>query len=130
MTRKAKRPAPPPALHELEAVVMREMWRRESATVREALEALNRGRKQRAYTTVMTIMARLYRKGLLTRERRGKTDVYSIAMTEGEYREARARAEVEALVAEFGDLALAHFSQQVEGLDAKRLRALRELAGE
>ncbi len=44
---------------------MEEMWNRGSATVREVLDALNRGPKQRAYTTIMTIMARLDRKGLL-----------------------------------------------------------------
>ncbi len=110
---------------------MEEMWRnRETAPVREVLEALNKGRKKRAYTTVMTIMARLYRKGLLTRERSGKTDIYSVALTRDQYRERRARAEVEALVAEFGDVALAHFSQQVDRLDPKRVKALRELAGE
>lgn len=110
---------------------MEEMWRnRETATVREVLEALNRGRKQRAYTTVMTIMARLYRKGLLLRKRDGKTDVYTVALSRDEYRDRRARAEVEALVTEFGDVALAHFSQQVDGLDPKRVKALRELAGE
>jgi len=119
----------PPRLHELEAEVMEEMWRRETATVREVLDTLNSGRKQRAYTTVMTIMARLYRKGLLTRKRRGKTDVYKIVTSRDEYREARAQAEVEALVDEFGDLALAHFSEQMDRLDPERLRALRRTAG-
>lgn len=118
----------PPPLHELESEVMEEMWRRETSTVREVMEALNRGRKKRAYTTIMTIMARLYRKGLLKRQRDGKTDVYTIALTREDYREARAEAEVAALVDEFGDLALAHFSEQVSGLDAKRLRELRRLA--
>lgn len=107
---------------------MEEMWQRETATVREVLGALNRGHKQRAYTTVMTIMARLDRKGLLTRKRLGKTDVYTIVLSRDEYREARAQAEVAALVDEFGDLALAHFSEQVGRLDPKRLRALRRMA--
>jgi predicted transcriptional regulator len=107
---------------------MEEMWRRETATVRQVLGALNSGRKQRAYTTVMTIMRRLDRKGLLTRKRTGKTDIYTIVMSRDEYREARAEAEVEALVDEFGDLALVHFSEQMDRLDPKRLRALRRMA--
>ena len=125
---RAKNNASPPALYELESEVMEEMWRRETGTVREVMEALNRGRKKRAYTTIMTIMARLYRKGLLKRERDGKTDFYTIALTRQDYREARAEAEVAALVDEFGDLALAQFSEQVSGLDPKRLRELRRLA--
>jgi predicted transcriptional regulator len=107
---------------------MEEMWRRETGTVREVMEELNRGRKKRAYTTIMTIMARLDRKGLLTRKRKGKTDVYTVALTREAYREARAEAEVAALVDEFGDLALVHFSEHVSALDGKRLRELRRLA--
>jgi predicted transcriptional regulator len=123
----ARKKVPPP-LHELESEVMEEMWRRETGTVREVMEQLNRGRKKRAYTTIMTIMARLYRKGLLTRRRNGKTDVYTAAMTRDAYREARAEAEVAALVDEFGELALVHFSEHMAGLDPKRLRELRRLA--
>lgn len=108
---------------------MEEVWRRRQATVREVLTSLNRGTRKRAYTTVMTIMSRLYRKGLMTRAREGKTDLYKPAMSREEYMDARAEAEVEALVDEFGDVALAHFAEQVEKLNPEQLRALRELAG-
>ena len=118
----------PPALHELESLVMEEVWCQDQATVREVLTALNGGEKVRAYTTVMTIMTRLDAKGLLTRERRGKTDVYKPVMTREQYLSARAESEVQALVSEFGDLALAQFAEQVGKLDTKRLDALRELA--
>ncbi len=123
-----RKKSPPPALHELEAEVMEVVWAQELATVREVLEALNEGPKQRAYTTVMTIMARLDTKGVLTRERQGKTDIYKPVMTREEYLDARAQAEVEALIHEFGDVALAHFAEQVDKLDAERLDALRKLA--
>lgn len=108
---------------------MDEVWRQGEATVRAVLIALNRDTKERAYTTVMTIMSRLDRKGLLTRTRTGKSDLYRPVMSRAEYLDARAEAEVEALVEEFGDVALAHFAEQVEGLNPKQLRALRELAG-
>lgn len=120
----------PPALHELEAEVMVELWRRERATVRETLDALNRGEKQRAYTTVMTVMVRLCEKGLLVRERVGTSDVYRPAMTRDEYLRDRSRHEVEGLVSQFGDHALAHFSRQVEQLSAQQAEALRRLADE
>lgn len=122
--------AAPPALHELEAEVMGEAWRHDEVTVREVLEALNRGSKQRAYTTIMTIMARLDRKGLLTRRRVGKGDVYRPLLSREEYLEARARSEIDGLVADYGDLALAHFARRLENLDPERRRALRRLAGE
>ncbi|MGI8845971.1 MAG: BlaI/MecI/CopY family transcriptional regulator [Thermoleophilaceae bacterium] len=119
----------PPPLHELEAEVMEHVWDHDRATVREVLEALNRGPRQRAYTTVMTIMGRLHRKGVLEREREGRTDVYWPALGRAAYLDARAKAEVEALVEEFGDVALAHFAGQVERLDPERLEKLRRLAG-
>src|SRR3954451_10639692 len=120
---------PPPALAATEAKIMEEVWRQGEATVRQVLEASNKGSKQRAYTTVMTIMNRLDKKGLLKRRRHGRTDVYIPKMTREEYRERRAQAEIGALVDEFGDLALAHFARQVEALDRERLRDLRRLAG-
>lgn len=107
---------------------MDEVWRREEVTVREVLEVLNEGRKQRAYTTIMTIMSRLHGKGLLQRKRRGKTDVYRPVMSREEYLDARAKREVDELVADYGDLALAHFSRQLQTLDPKRREQLRKLA--
>ncbi len=123
-------PTTPPALHELESEVMEEMWRQREATVRDVLEALNRGPKERAYTTIMTIMGRLWEKGLLSRKRRGRADVYRAILSREDYLQARAEAEVDAVVEEFGDLALSHFARQVEGLDPERLRRLRELTND
>ncbi|MBA2513217.1 MAG: BlaI/MecI/CopY family transcriptional regulator [Solirubrobacterales bacterium] len=123
-----RKKSPPPPLHELESEVMEEMWQREDATVREVLEALNQGPKQRAYTTVMTIMVRLDRKGLLRRRRRGKSDVYRPTLPRAEYLDARARTEVAALLEQYGDVALGHFANQVEALDPERLEQLRSLA--
>jgi hypothetical protein len=75
-TRKSD-PVPPP-LHELEAEVMEELWKSGEAPVRTVMDALNKGTsKKRAYTTYMTIMARLHRKGMLVRRREGKTDFYA-----------------------------------------------------
>ena len=129
MARKENADVPPP-LHELESEVMEEVWRRAGpTTVREVLDALNgRTPKQRAYTTVMTIMRRLDGKGLLTRERDQKTHVYSAAISRESYLEARARAEVGALVDEYGDAALVHFARHMEQLDRKRRDQLRRLA--
>lgn len=128
MAHKHRKPSAP-LLHELESLVMEEVWRQEQATVREVLTALNRGEKERAYTTVMTIMARLDEKGILTRERRGKTDVYEPVLSREQFMEARAGDEVQSLIREFGDIALAHFAEEVGNLDPKRLEALRKLAG-
>ena len=121
----------PPPLHELEAEVMEELWERGEASVRDVMEALNKGAdKERAYTTYMTIMARLDGKGLLERRRRGKTDFYSPLYTRDQYADLRARAELDSIVDQFGELALAHIARQLAGLDPKRRRALQRLARE
>jgi predicted transcriptional regulator len=121
----------PPPLHELEADVMAEVWERGEASVREVMEALNAGAgKERAYTTYMTIMARLDSKGLLDRRRQGKTDFYRPRYARNQYADLRARAELDSIVDQFGDLALAHIARQLAGLDPRRRRALQRLARE
>lgn len=121
--------APVPALHEVEAEVMDDVWRLGEVNVRSVLEALNaRFDKQRKYTTIMTIMSRLHAKGVLSRRRDGKTDLYAPVLSREQYDEARAHAQVEALVDEYGDLALVHFAKQMARLDPQRREQLRRLA--
>jgi predicted transcriptional regulator len=127
--KKRSRQAPPPHLHELESEVMEEIWSVGEANVRAVMDALNeRAEKPRAYTTYMTIMARLHRKGVLDRRREGNTDVYVPVLDRDDFMTARAGADVEGLVAEYGDVALSHFARQVAQLDPERRRALQRLA--
>src|SRR6202034_2621277 len=59
-------------LGELEAVIMDRLWEwGRPALVREMVDALHDDRPL-AYTTVMTVMENLYRKGWLRRERDGR----------------------------------------------------------
>lgn len=127
---RARSPKVPPVLHELEAEIMDEVWRRdEPTTVKLVMDALNRKTKPpRAYTTYMTVMRRLDDKGLLTRERSGRHDSYRATLTREEYQERRAGAEVRGLVDEFGDVALAHFARSLSTLDPAQQRRLRRLA--
>src|ERR1700730_2881709 len=118
-----------PVLHELEAEVMEELWAQGEAPVRSVMDALNkRTSKERAYTTYMTIMARLHKKGVLDRRRQGKTDFYAPKLHRDEFMALRARAEVGGLVDQYGEVALSHFARQVASLDPARRRALQRLA--
>src|SRR2546423_15544318 len=111
----------PPPLHELESEVMEQVWEAGESSVRSVMEALTRRpATDRAYTTYMTIMARLHKKGMLLRRREGKTDFYAPAYERQEYMDLRAGAQVEELVTQFGDVALSHFAQQMAGLDPAR----------
>ena len=108
---------------------MAEVWRRGESSVRDVLEALNdRQPRQRAYTTVMTIMTRLAGKGLLERRREGKTDLYRARLDEEAYRQQRAAAEVQTLVDEFGEVALVHFAREMAKLEPGKRDRLRRLA--
>lgn len=127
---RSRAPAVPPPLHELEEEIMEEIWRQGETTVRLVMDALNRKAKPpRAYTTYMTVMRRLNDKGLLDRTRAGRHDAYAPKLTREQYQQRRADAEVQGLVDEFGDVALAHFAKSLSTLDPARRRQLRRLAG-
>jgi len=108
---------------------MHEVWRQGETNVKQVMEALNRSNPTpRAYTTYMTVMQRLDKKGLLSRKRTGRSDTYVPRLSEEEYREGRARAQVVGLVDEYGDLALSHFARALSSVDPAKLRRLRKLA--
>ena len=63
-------------LGQLEAAVMERLWSWDRPVlVREVLEDLQRDRPL-AYTTVMTVLDNLHRKGLVLREKRGRAYAY------------------------------------------------------
>jgi BlaI family penicillinase repressor len=83
-----------PVLTELELEIMKVVWERETSTVRDVYEIL-RDRRQIAYTTVMTMMRILEKKGHLKVSRADRAHVY---------RPARPRQRVVAeMVREFVD---------------------------
>ena len=59
----------------LEAEVMEVVWRLKEASVKQVLFQLE-GAHRPAYTTVMTTLSRLAKKGVLQRSRRGRRFVY------------------------------------------------------
>jgi predicted transcriptional regulator len=117
-------------LGDLEEAVMRLMWAREKATVRQIHVLLQESGRQLAYTTVMTVMSRLAMKGLLARDLIGKTHTYRATTSrEGFLRAASAR-QVEALVEDFGDIAVAQFLAEVTRLSPERRRQLEQLVAD
>lgn len=105
---------------ELEATVMQCLWQRgEPMTVREVLHELNSGRTW-AYTTVMTVMDNLHRKGQLQREMHGRAWRYTPTRTRAEH----TAAVLQEVLAEGGDRreALLHF---VADLDEETVGQLR-----
>jgi predicted transcriptional regulator len=62
----------------LERDVMRVLWEGSDLAVRDVQTRLSRGV---AYTTVMTTLDRLFKKGVLTRRQTGRAFLYSAALT-------------------------------------------------
>ncbi len=112
---------------DLEAVVMRLVWARaEPVTVRDLFDELRQERVI-AYTTVMSTMDNLYRKGWLARVKEGKAYRYAATASREEY---SARLMHEAL-AVGGDTTavLSHFVAQIGDAESEALReAVRQLA--
>lgn len=93
----------------------------EPVLVREVLEQIQRERDI-AYTTVMTVMDNLHRKGVLSREREGRAYRYRAVRSREEHT-ADLMEEVLA-TSEDRTATLMHFVQQI---DQGELDALREL---
>ena len=66
---------PHPTLTPQELAIMKVVWRKDEATVRDVCDALNTERTV-AYTTVMTMMRILEAKGYLTKATQEKAHVY------------------------------------------------------
>jgi predicted transcriptional regulator len=107
---------------ELEAVIMDRVWEHTGpVTVRELHDELSAERVI-AYTTVMSTMDNLHRKGWLNRVKEGKAYRYSPSASRAEY---SARLMREAL-ADGGDteMVLSHFLAQIDGEESEALRSV------
>lgn len=106
---------------------MERVWKIGPVTVRDIVDDVGRARGL-AYTTVMTVMVRLHRKGLLERTREGKTYTYRAAFTREEHHARLSRDLARGLVSQYGDAALVAFSAELDGVDTQHRAALRRLA--
>ena len=107
---------------DLESVIMQMIWDHgRPVTVRELFDELSQDRVI-AYTTVMSTMDNLHRKGWLTRAKEGKAYRYTATASREEY---SARLMRDAL-AGGGDTeaVLSHFVAEIGGEESKVLRSV------
>ena len=105
---------------DLEAVVMERLWMRDGATpVREVFEDL-RHHREIAYTTVMSTMDNLHRKGWLCRERHGKAYLYWPSVSREQYSAQLMREALDD--GGRSDLVLTHFLEQISDDESAALR--------
>ena len=79
----------PPTIPDSELDVLKVLWDRGQATVREALETLRAAGRQWSYATVATLLDRLESKGLVTSDRSDLAFVYRPAISSQEVRKRR-----------------------------------------
>jgi predicted transcriptional regulator len=82
-------------LGHLESKVMDVLWARGECSVRDVIDQLNR---PLAYTTVMTTMDRLYKKGLLERRKEERAFYYQAKLSKAELELKRADTLISCLV--------------------------------
>ncbi len=98
----------------LEAEIMEQVWRSGSTTVRDVHRAIG-GRRDLAYTTVMTVVGRLAEKGLLRREGKdGAAWVYVPTLSKAEFTRAAATDVLRGLMRDFGTSTINQFVELVD----------------
>lgn len=122
-------PAIEDVLGPLGAAVMRVVWSQRESSVATVLDALNTDRdRPLAYTTIMTILVRLFERGLLAREKRGRQFVYRSNGDEGALLEELSARAVDDLLARYGTTALRQFAVRLADADPELQRRVVALA--
>jgi predicted transcriptional regulator len=114
-------------LGKLEIAVMEILWQSSPLTVRQVHDRVSRERHL-AYTTIMTVMLRLAGKGVLRRAKQGRAFIYRPARSREELRADLAAGVSRALLADFGEVAVAQFVKQLASIDPSALSRLGDLA--
>lgn len=113
-------------LGELEAEIMEIIWELEDISVRRVLNRL-RKKKKVAYTTVMTVMTRLYDKGIL-RRKMDDTGAYIYSPTQDKqtFLAVASKKAINHLLKEYGEVAVAQFMDIIESSHVKDLEEWRQ----
>ncbi|MGB3257396.1 MAG: BlaI/MecI/CopY family transcriptional regulator [Ornithinimicrobium sp.] len=110
-------------LGDLERAVMTVLWDQGgNQSVRQVLTDLN-GSRDLAYTTVMTVLDRLAKKGLAHRTRDGRAWMYSAAASREELTAASMRVGLDTLDSGDRQAAMLHFLDSADAAELDDLRA-------
>lgn len=97
------------------------VWKQDECSVRDAQKLL--GRKL-AYTTVATILQRLWDKGLVARNENEQVYVYSPKLSRESYSKNLAKTFFQKFFNSFGDVAMASFAETIDGLPSEKKKYL------
>lgn len=108
---------------ELEAAVLEALWAGEELSTPAVHERVGVPRGL-AYTTILTVLQRLHKKGLVKRTEDGRAHVYAPALSREEFARRRGHTLAAALTG-LGEAGLAAFLAEAERLDPAAVESLR-----
>lgn len=111
------------SLGPLEHQIMDIVWKQKKSTVYSVVEDLCQEKKL-AYTTVMTVMSRLAKKGVLTRKKKGKTYYYQPSETKDQFIHQVVKNTISKMVNMFGEEALIAFEDETQNLTKEQRDSL------
>jgi len=111
-------------LGELEKQIMDIVWEEDSISVRGVIDKLD---KKLAYTTIATVLQRLYEKGLVVRVESKNGYSYSPKISKEKYSQNVAKSFVKNFMNSFGDTAIASFADSIDKLPREKRNDLLKL---
>lgn len=106
-------------LGELEQQVMDILWEHKLCSARDILTKLEKDRKL-AYTTVATILQRLYDKGFVTRKDDKLGHIYAPKVSKEKFSKNIAQSFLKKFIHSFGDTAIASFAESIDKLPEEK----------
>ena len=111
-------------LAKLEMAIMEELWRLKAASVRQVLFII-RKKKKIAYTTVMTVMSRLFEKGILKRRLdENNAYIYTPIQNKEAFSASISKNVINNLINDYGGVAIAQLIDVIDKKNKKELAGL------
>jgi predicted transcriptional regulator len=110
-------------LGELEEKLMNILW--SSDRPLKPSEVQEMAGNTHAYTTIMTVLTRLYEKGILKRKKKGKAYYYHPDTKKEQFATPRLKKLFERIINSYGEIAVSQFMDVLETLDAEEINKLR-----
>lgn len=110
-------------LSPLEGEVMQVIWDKRSVSARDVLAALG-GSSRFAYTTIATILQRLYMKKMVTRESVHGVNVYAPLISKEAYSGNLASNFISKFIKSYGDIGVVSFAKGLENLTDEQRKNL------
>ena len=112
------------SIGELEGAVLNALWDAGELSTPAVFEEVGKPREL-AYTTILTVLQRLNRKGLLSRRESGKSHIYSPAVSRKEFAERRGQS-LAGVIVKLGSAGVVAFLAEATRLDPAVVDLMRD----